>query len=158
METFTNKFLMRIEKSCDFALWDGITWLTARPISFTASISYGHSEKPEDSLSSKYFCIIVLLDCVPNCPRTQWQHLLCLVFSLWGSSNLYHIWKLLYSVASLIFFVIFSAPVYQEVTILFSLTRWMETVALFANVLCDIPVLRVHLIKIFGWKHSYCLI
>ncbi len=25
---------------------------------------YGHSEKPEQSLSSKYFCIIVLHDCV----------------------------------------------------------------------------------------------
>ncbi len=32
-------------------------------------------------------------------------------------------------------------PVYQEVTMLFGfLTRWME--ALFANVLCDIPVLH----------------
>ncbi len=30
--------------------------------------------------------------------------------------------------ASPIFIVIFSATVYQEVTILFSLTRWMETV------------------------------
>ncbi len=29
--------------------------------------------------------------------------------------------------ASLIFLVIFSATVYQEVMILFSLTRWMET-------------------------------
>ncbi len=39
-----------------------------------------------------------------------------------------HIWKLLYSVASPIFLVIFSATVYQELTILFSLTHWMETV------------------------------
>ncbi len=32
-----------------------------------ASIScYGRSEKPEESLSSKYFCIIVLHDCVPK--------------------------------------------------------------------------------------------
>ncbi len=37
-----------------------------------------------------------------------------------------------YSVASPILLVIFSATVYQEVTILFSLTRWMEMVALFA--------------------------
>ncbi len=38
---------------------------SSAPISFTASIScYGHSEKPEESLSSKYFCIIVLNDCV----------------------------------------------------------------------------------------------
>ncbi len=53
---------------------------------------------------------------------------LCLVCSLWGASNLCHIWKLLYSVASPVFLVIFSATVYQEVMILFSLTRWMETV------------------------------
>ncbi len=36
-----------------------------RSFSFTASIScYGNSENPEESLSSKYFCIIVLHDCV----------------------------------------------------------------------------------------------
>ncbi len=51
---------------------------------------------------------------------------MCLVCSRW--SHLCHIWKLLYSVASLVFLVIFSATVYQEVMILFSLTRWMETV------------------------------
>ncbi len=51
--------------------------------------------------------------------RKQWPHLLCLVCSLWGAS---HIWKLLHSVASPIFLVIFSATVYQEETILFSLT------------------------------------
>ncbi len=27
--------------------------------------------------------------------------------------------------------------------------------ALFANVLCEIPVLRISLIQIFGWKPSY---
>ncbi len=27
--------------------------------------------------------------------------------------------------------------------------------ALFAYVLCDIPFLRIRLIRIFGWKHSY---
>ncbi len=77
------------------------------------------SWKPEESLSSKYFSIIV---CVPKqqlCLRKQWQHLLCLVCSLWGAS---HLWKLLHSVASPIFLVIFSATVYQEETILFSLT------------------------------------
>ncbi len=36
---------------------------------------------------------------------------------------IFHIWKLLYSVA-----YPYLVPVYQEVTILFSLTRWMETV------------------------------
>ncbi len=28
--------------------------------------------------------------------------------------------------------------------------------ALFADVLYDISVLRISLIRIFGWKHSYC--
>ncbi len=28
--------------------------------------------------------------------------------------------------------------------------------ALFAYVLSDIPVLLINLIRIFGWKHSYC--
>ncbi len=60
--------------------------------------------------------------------RMQWPHLLCYICSLWWANNLDHIWKLLYSVASPIFLVIFSATVYQEVTILFSLTLWMETV------------------------------
>ncbi len=137
------------KKSCDFARWDGITWLTSGLILFTASICcYGHSEKPEQSLSSKYFCINVLHDCVPR------DHILCLVCSLWGASNLCHIWKLLYSVASLIFLVIFSATVYQEVTILFS-DSLDGNGALFAYVLCDIPVLHISLIWIFGWKHSY---
>ncbi len=69
METhLPNKFLhAHWKKSCDFALWDGITWLTSGPISFTESICcYGRSEKPEQSLLSKYFCIIVLHDCVPK--------------------------------------------------------------------------------------------
>ncbi len=100
------------------------------PISFTASICcYGHSEKPEESLSSKYFCIIVLHDCVlkqqhppPNAVTAF------IVLRLSEAQVIYHILKLLYSVASPIFLVIFSATVYQEVTILFSLTRWMETV------------------------------
>lgn len=28
--------------------------------------------------------------------------------------------------------------------------------ALFTKVLCEIPVLSINLISIFGWKHSYC--
>ncbi len=31
---------------------------------------YGHSEKPEESLSSKYFCIIVFHDCVLKQPAS----------------------------------------------------------------------------------------
>ncbi len=70
-----------------------------------------------------------------NCQIPKQQHpppnavtALCYVCSLWGTNNLYYIWKLLYSVAPPIFLVIFSVTVYQEVTVLFSLTRWMETV------------------------------
>ncbi len=58
--------------------------------------------------------------------RAQWQHLLCYACSLY-THNIYHI-KYYIQVASSIFLVIFSARVYQEVTILFSLTRWMDSV------------------------------
>ncbi len=81
---------MRIEKR--FVLWDRITWLTSGPVSFTVSICcYGHSEKPEQSLSSKYFCIIVLYDCVPKQQASASESndsIYCLVFSLWSASNL----------------------------------------------------------------------
>ncbi len=33
-------------------------------------------------------------------------------------------------------------------------SRWMETV-LYSHVLCNIPVLRINCIWIFGWKHRY---
>lgn len=36
-----------------------------------------------------------------------------------------------------------------EVTMLFSLTRWMETL-LYSSLLCNIPVLHINLISIFG--------
>ncbi len=65
----------------------------------------------------------------------QWTDLVHSIHMLlymypYGVNNLCHIWKLLglYSVASPIFLVIFSATVYQELMILFSLTWWMETV------------------------------
>ncbi len=96
METhLPNKFLHAHRKS-HFAQWDGITWLTSEPISFTASICcYDHSE---ESLSSKYFCIITILhDCVPkqqHPPPKVITHVLCLVCSLWGASHLCHIWDL----------------------------------------------------------------
>ncbi len=95
---------MRIDKSCDFALWDGIIWLTGRPISFTASISYGHSEKPEDSLSSNYFCIIVLHDCVPKHASERSDSIYCVSSSRSEVQVIYVIyenyyiqWLLLYS-------------------------------------------------------------
>ncbi len=123
---------MRIEK----VMWlcamrrDNLTnqlWL----ISFTASICcYGHSEKPEQSLSSKYFCIIVLHDCVLKQLASTSEsnnRIYCVSSARSEVQVICHIWKLLYSVASPVFLVIFSATVYQEVTILFSLTRWMET-------------------------------
>ncbi len=69
--------------------------------------------------------------------RMQGLHLLCYVCSLCGTNNLYHIWKLLYSVASFIFLVLFSATN----LVLFDLLD--ENGALFEHVLCDIPVLRI---------------
>ncbi len=48
-------------------------------------------------------------------------------------------------------------PVYQEAMILFSISLDGNG-ALFTKVLCDIPVLHITLIRIFGWKHSYCKI
>ncbi len=106
-----------------------VIWLCAMRWDNTASICcYGHSEKSEESLSSKYFCIIVLHDCdlkqqVSTSERSD--SIYCYVCSFWGASNLYYTWNVLYSVASPIFLVIFSATVYQEVTILFS-SRWMK--------------------------------
>ncbi len=64
--------------------------------------------------------------------------------------------KLIYSVTSPILLVIFSTTVYQEVTILFS-DSLDGNGALFANVLCDIPVLRISLFLIFKWKHHYAI-
>ncbi len=119
------------KKSCDCAMrWDNLT--SSGPISFTESICcYGHSEKPEQSLSSKYFCIIVLHDCVlkqlASTSKSN-NRIYCVSSARSEVQVICHIWKLLYSVASPVFLVIFSATVYQEVTILFSLTRWMETV------------------------------
>jgi len=73
------------------------------------------------------------------------------VWSLWGANNLYHIWKLLYSVASPIFLVIFSASLTGSDD--FVLSDSLDgNGALFAYVLCDIPVLRTSKILIFGWK------
>ncbi len=72
---------------------------TSRPILFTASICcYGHSEIPEQSLSSKYFCIIVLHDCVPKQQRPPPKamtafHLLTLrcIFQEVGVCDIYHL-------------------------------------------------------------------
>ncbi len=55
--------------------------------------------------------------------------------------------------ASPIFLVIFSATVYQEVTIVFSFDSLDGKSAVFKYVLCDITILRISLIQIFG-KHS----
>ncbi len=61
---------MRIEKSRDLRKETEIDLTSSGLILFTASRScYGHSEKPEESLSSKYFCIIVLHDCVLKQPH-----------------------------------------------------------------------------------------
>ncbi len=56
---FANKSRLSILKSCDCAM--GRHNLTNRWTDFVAQhlkCCYGHSEVPEQSLSSKYFCII----------------------------------------------------------------------------------------------------
>ncbi len=91
---------------------------------------YSHFKMPEQSLSSKYFCIIVLHDCFPKQQHPPLKamtaftvfHMLALSAQVMIYANYYIQWLLL------LFLVIFSATVYQEVTILFSLTRWMEMV------------------------------
>ncbi len=57
--------------------------------------------------------------------RTQWPHLLCYICSLYPS-NLYHVWKILYSVACPIFLVILVPQITRKWRFC-SLTRWMET-------------------------------
>ncbi len=69
METhLPNKFLHAHQKSHVTLRYEyEISWLTSGPISFTAYIScYCHSEMPGESLTSKYFCIIILHDSVPK--------------------------------------------------------------------------------------------
>ncbi len=135
METhLPNKFLPWVsKKSCDFALWVRDN-LTKQRTDLVHSIykllwSFWNAWGKSDIKVFLYNYLTRLRSQAAGIHlRKQWLHLLCFVCSLWGASNLYHIWKLLYSVASPIFLVIFSATVYQEVTILFSLTRWMETV------------------------------
>ncbi len=64
----------------------------------------------------------------PNSRHTppKWPHLLCLVCSLWGASKLSYMKMIIFS--GFLNIVRFSAMVHQDVTILFSLTCWMETV------------------------------
>ncbi len=70
------------------------------PISFKSSIScYGRSEKPEESLSSKYFCIIVLLDSDPKqlaSTSERSDSIYCVASARSEVQVIFHIWKLLY--------------------------------------------------------------
>ncbi len=56
--------------------------------------------------------------------------------------------------SSPIFLVIFSATVFQGSDDFVLFDSLDGNGALFANVLCDIPVLHISLIRIFGWKPS----
>ncbi len=147
-----------MKKSCDFALWEGITWLTSGPISFIASICcYGYSKIPEQSLSSKYFCVF-LHDCVPKQQHpppkamtafTVFRLLVLRCKRFFIFADYYIQWLLL------VFLVLFSASLPgSDHFVLFDLDG---NGALFENVLCDIPFLRINLIWIFGWKLIYCL-
>ncbi len=64
---------------------------------------FGRSEMPEQSLSSKCFCIIVLHDCVPKQQASASESndsIYCVSFAHFEAQVIYRIWKLLYSVAS----------------------------------------------------------
>ena len=86
---------------------------------------------------------------------------LCFSIVFWhrGASTLIRLNKELIDAASSttvnsVFTVDIWCQLNQEVTIFFSLTRWME---FYSHLLCNIPVLHINLCNIFGWKHSYCL-
>ncbi len=81
---------------------------------------YGRSAKPEASLSSKYFYIIVLHDCVPK-QLASTSELSDSIYCVTSAEA--HIFSGFFYIL-----VIFRAAVYQKVTILFSLTHWIETV------------------------------
>ncbi len=94
----------------------------------------GHSEMSEQGLLSKFFCIIASQNCYmmtvfqnSRHPRKQWLHSLCFICSLWGTFNLLYM-KIIIFICSSHFSLWYLVPVYQEVPILFSLTRRMEMV------------------------------
>ncbi len=109
---------------------------------------FGLSEKLEQSLSSKYFCIIVLNDCVHKQqhlpPKALTAFIVFLQLALRRKSFIIYEnddiqWLLL------LFLVIFCASLSgsDDFVLVDSLDG---NGALFANVLCDIPVLRISLI------------
>ncbi len=127
---FANKFLQAHQKSHVIAQWE---------VNPDSPADRSHSTASDmlwlfGNVRAKSVIKVFLYNCLPEmsyttafpnssiCLRKQWPHSLCFICSLWGASNLLYI-KLLYSVAST-----FLSGLYQEVTILFSLTRWMETV------------------------------
>ncbi len=104
METYLpNKFLHAHQKSHVTLRYE-----TAKPdypeqISFQHLKCYGHSKMLEQSLSSKYFCIIASLSYMTAFQtagihlRKQWLHLFCFIYSLWGASNLLYIKIIIFS-------------------------------------------------------------
>ncbi len=94
---------------------------------------FGHSEMPEQSLLSKYFCIIARQNCYttvfPNSrhPWKQLPHSLCFVCSLWGTNRSLYMKSIIFSGFSH-FPLSYLVTVYREVTILFSLTHRVEKV------------------------------
>ncbi len=104
-----NKFLHAHQKShVTLRQETEIDLTSSGPILFTASkCCYGHSQKPEESLSSKYFCIIVLHGCVlkqlASTSECSDNHLLCtsdlsevqIIYIIY--ENYYIQWLLLYS-------------------------------------------------------------
>ncbi len=63
-----------------------------------------------------------------------------------------HVWKLKIQWLLLVFLIFSASLPWSDHFVLFDLLDVNG-----ANVLCDIPVLRLNVIWIFGWNHSYCL-
>ncbi len=111
---------------------------------------YGHSEMPEQSLWSKYLCIIASQICLKQLRfqtagihlRKQWPHLFCLVCLLWGANNLiisenYYIQWLL-----LCFLDIYIASLWgSDDFVLFDLLDGNSACS--TNFLCDITILHI---------------
>ncbi len=155
METhLPNQFhLARQKKSWDFARCDGITWLTHGPISFHSiwNLFWSFWNAWAKSVIKLglflYNCLTRLRSQTAGIHLwKQWQRLLCFACSLWDTSNLSFMkiieWK---KWLLLLFLVIFSASLSGSDYFVFFDT--LDGNGALSHVLCNIPVLRIGLIK-----------
>ncbi len=120
METhLPNKFIYAHQKShVTLRQETRIDLTSSGPMKFTASIScYGHSQKPQESLSSKYFCIIVwhdsvLKQLVSSSERTTFSHKRCHTVIQLTTKDYRYTWKELY--VHRLWLWCFEAPYWQN--------------------------------------------